>query len=73
MRPIPSDARALDLSWVISCRAIEDAAFLGPVAARDAVDHRGLAGAVRSDDREQLAGIDREADIAQRLYAAKAQ
>ena len=39
--------------------AIEQLAFGRPVAARDAVDDRGLAGAVGADDREQLAVIRR--------------
>jgi len=38
--------------------AIAQLAFARPVAARDAVDHRGLAGAVRADDRKQLALVD---------------
>ena len=39
----------------------------------DDVEHRGLAGAVGPDDREHLALLDVEADIADRLHAAEAQ
>src|SRR5262245_35398368 len=45
----------------------------GPVAARDAVNHRCFAGTVRSDDREQLARPDGEAHAGQRRDAAEPQ
>src|ERR1700757_755119 len=53
--------------------AIEELAFGRPVAARDTVDDRGLAGAVRADDREQLAFRDCERDVGKRAYAAEPQ
>src|ERR1700738_3540265 len=53
--------------------AIEQLAFGRPVAARDAIDDRGLAGAVGTDNREQLAVIDAKTDLGERAYATKAQ
>ncbi len=53
--------------------AVKQLAFGRPVAAGDAVDDRGLAGAVRADDRKQLAGFDAEADIGERAHAAEAE
>ncbi len=53
--------------------AIEQLAFGRPVAARDAVDDRGLAGAVGADDREQLAVVDAKTDIGERTHATEAQ
>ncbi len=53
--------------------AIEQLAFSRLVAARDAIDDRGLAGAVRADDREQLAIVDAKAHFGQRTDATKAQ
>src|SRR5215510_2224510 len=52
---------------------IEQRAFARPVAAGDAVDDRGLAGAVRPDDGEQLAALHAEADIGERTYTANPQ
>jgi hypothetical protein len=51
----------------------ENQAFGRVVATGDAVDHRGLAGPVRADDREQFALVDLEADIGQRPHPAEAQ
>src|SRR5438067_11915916 len=46
----------------------------GPcVATRDAIDDRGLAGAVWSDDRIEFAVVDAERDFGQRANATKAQ
>ena len=53
--------------------AVEQLALGRTVAARDAVDDRGLAGTVRANDGEQLALVDAEAHIGQRADAAKAQ
>src|SRR6266567_4766176 len=53
--------------------AIEQMAFGRPVAARDAVDDRGLAGAVGADNREQFAVIHAETDVGERTYTAEAQ
>src|SRR3979490_472681 len=53
--------------------AIEQLAFGRPVAAGDAVDDRGLAGAVGADDREQLAVVDAKTDFGERTHATKAQ
>src|SRR6202011_6181616 len=50
--------------------AIEQLAFGRPVAARDAVDDRSLAGAVGADDREQFAVVHAKTDIGERTYAA---
>src|ERR1700727_3361013 len=53
--------------------AIKQLALGRAVAARDAVDDRGLAGAVGPDDRKQLAGFDAKTDIGERAHAAKAE
>src|ERR1700727_2062212 len=53
--------------------AIKQLALGRAVAARDAVDDRGLAGAVGADDRKQFAGFDAETDIGERAHAAKAE
>src|SRR3569833_3907398 len=53
--------------------SIEKLAFGRLVAARNAIDDRGLAGAVRPDDREQLAFVHAERDLGQRADAAEAQ
>ena len=45
----------------------------GGVAAGDAVEHRGLAGAVGADDRKQLALADAEADMTERPDTAEVQ
>ena len=73
VRPIPSAARASGLKPRDILPLVADRSVGGPVAARDAVDHRGLAGAIRSDDREQLAGLDVEADVGQRRDATEPQ
>ncbi len=52
--------------------AIEQLAFGRPVAARNAIDDRGLAGAVGADDREQLAVVDAKTDIGERTNATEA-
>ena len=51
----------------------DDPPFGRRVSAGDAVQHRRLAGAVRADDREQLAAVHAEADVVQRAHTAKAQ
>ena len=48
-----------------------DAAVLRRVEAVDHVEHRGLAGAVRADDRADLALADVERDVGDRLHAAE--
>ena len=53
--------------------AIEQLAFGGAVAAGDAVDDRGFAGAIGPDNREQFAVADAKADIGERAYATEAQ
>jgi len=53
--------------------SIEKLALGRTVAAGDAVDDRGLPGAVWADDRKQLALADRETDIGERAHAAEAQ
>src|SRR3546814_14283839 len=50
-----------------------DAARPRLVEAIDAVEHRRLAGAVRADDREDLALADLEADVVDRGDAAEAE
>ena len=53
-------------------RALEgDAALLRRVEAVDHVEHRGLAGAVRPDDRADLALADVERHVGDRLHAAE--
>src|ERR1700741_4143646 len=58
----PIDALALEQHF----------AFTRLVAAGDAVDERGLAGTVWTDDREQFGLANSETYIAQRLQAAEA-
>jgi hypothetical protein len=53
--------------------AIEQLTLSRGVAAGDAVDDRGLAGAVGSDNGKQFASLDAKADLGERAYAAKAQ
>src|SRR5215216_2303578 len=65
------DPAARSLEWAHLCagQPLEgDAALLRLVKAVDDVEHRGLAGAVRTDDGTNLAGADVERDVAQRLY-----
>ena len=50
----------------------ERGARVGPRLAGDHVHHRRLAGAVGADDAAQLAGVDREREIVQRLEAVEA-
>ena len=67
----PRDRRAAPAP-VISCAAKADRA-VAAVDAADAVEHAGLAGAVRADQREQLAGVDRERHAVEHDEAAEAQ
>src|SRR4051812_1266709 len=53
--------------------AMEQAALGRLVAAGDAVHDRGLARAIRADDREQLAFAHAEADVGQRTNASETQ
>src|SRR5882724_1268202 len=53
--------------------AIKQLAFGRPVTARDAVDDRGLAGAVRADDRKQLTVVYAKADLGERSHATETQ
>ena len=54
-------------------RAVEDdRAGVGPKLPADHVEGRGLAGAVRADEGEELAGLDVEAHVARRHDAAEA-
>ena len=48
-----------------------DIAGVGPVEAADHVEERGLARAVRANNRDQLAGADRERNRLYRPHAAK--
>ena len=50
---------------------VQDAARGGVVEPADHVEQRGLAGAVRADDRDGLAPPDVEADARQRLHGSK--
>ena len=50
-----------------------DAAFLRMIEAVDDVEHRGLAGAVRADDRADFALADIERHVGDRLHAAERQ
>src|SRR5690606_27634868 len=49
-----------------------DGARRGPLEAGDQVERRGLAGAVGTDEPEDLAGSDREAEVADGLQAPEA-
>jgi hypothetical protein len=52
--------------------AQHEAAGVGRVQAGDDVEEGGLAGAVGADQAVDLAGVDRDADVRQRLQAAEA-
>jgi len=65
-RLIRAHARAL-------AALIGDAPLLWMVEAVDAIEHRGLAGAVRANDGAHLALSDVEGDVANGLHAAKRQ
>ncbi len=52
-------------------RAAEVDFSLAPIDAAHAVEHAGLAGAVRPDQREQLAGVDRERHAVEHREAAE--
>ena len=54
------------------CAAESDRAAAA-VDAADAIEHAGLAGAVRADQREQFAGLDRERHVVEHGQAAEAQ
>jgi hypothetical protein len=72
----PRDAGARDLGGRLARELVPeelDRPVLRAVDARQAVEHRRLAGAVRSDDREQLLLLDVERDALQRPDAAEAQ
>ena len=51
----------------------DDAAALRLVEAGDAVEERGLAGAVRADEAGDGAGVDREVHVLQHAVAGKAE
>ena len=51
----------------------QDVAAIGGVEPADAVEQRRLAGAVRPDEPEDLAGLDREGDAVERDNAAETQ
>src|SRR4029077_4011754 len=69
------DAAGADAVWgeprdVVSLEA--DVPAIRPQRARDEVEERGLAGPVRSHHAEELAGLEREAHVADREDAAEA-
>ena len=61
VRPLAGDALAVEV----------DLAAAGAVDAADAVEHRGLAGAVGPDQREQLAAPRGERHVVEHLQAAE--
>jgi hypothetical protein len=65
------DAVGLEPDQVAAGEA--DGALLGPVQAREAVEQRGLAGAVGTDDGEQLVGPDLERHRPQGADAGEAE
>src|SRR3954468_21646723 len=69
--PIEGSSIRIIFGRAISARPIASICCSPPGSVRDAVYPRGLAGAVRPDDREQFARANREADVAQGLHAAK--
>ena len=73
LRPMPSLAISASSSLVRSTRAVEARPRpVGPRLAGDDVHHRRLAGAVGADDRAQLAGLDEQRQVVQRLEAVEA-
>jgi hypothetical protein len=73
VRAMPAAAAWCGLILGAAHALVGDAAFLRMVEAVDAVEHRGLAGAVRADDGADLALADVEGDVGDRLHAAEAQ
>ena len=72
-RPMPSRAIVgLVVAGEVDVLAEQDGALVGPGLAGDHVHHRGLAGAVRADDRAHLALVEVEREIVQRLEAVEA-
>ena len=64
------DLRLVERGEIV--RAVEiDVALVRPGLAGDHVHHGGLAGAVRTDDRAHLAGLDREREIVERAEAVE--
>ena len=71
VRESPRRASASGTSRVTSSSGEAHSALLRQVEAGDQVEQRGLAGAVRSDDREDLALLDRQAHIVDGMHAAE--
>ena len=71
LRAMPRCERWFGGSAVMSSPANSTATIVRPQRAGDAIDQRGLAGAVRSDQAEALALADFDVDIVQRDEAAK--
>ena len=67
----PRDLEGLEMGPVLPLE--QDAPARRPVEPADHVQHRGLAGAVRPDDREHLPGMHREADVVERGDPAEAE
>ena len=72
MRASPSRAISCGSRPAIFCAAETDLA-LAAVDAAHAIEHAGLAGAVRADQRKQFARFDRERDAVEHGQAAEAQ
>src|ERR1019366_1175162 len=71
-RPSDAEARDLVLAQPLDSAALEpDRAKLRPIKSRQAIEQRGLAGAVRADQPADLAARDFEMDIVERDDAAE--
>ena len=71
VRPTPRRKRSRGAGAVMSCPSSSDRAAVGPELAADHVEDRRLAGAVRADEGQHLAALDREGHVARRHHAAE--
>ena len=73
VRPSPRSGTLVGARVRDVAALVDDAPRRRPIAARDAVQHRGLAGAVGADDGEQLAPAHLAAHVGQGVHAAEPQ
>ena len=67
----PASIAACAVAKVTGCAVDDDFALVGLVDAGQDLDERGFAGAVFANQRRDLAGVERDADIVERLHAGK--
>ena len=62
-RPCPAQPIA-DLWWLLNLLPVDEYSTAGRrIHARNGIEHRGLARAIRSDERKDLASVDADTDI----------